>query len=207
MEKGLLIAVSGFSGSGKGTIMKKIMTESPDRYALSVSATTRQPRAGETEGVEYFFKTKEEFEQLIKEDGLIEHAQYVGNYYGTPKDFVYEQMEKGKDVFLEIEVLGALQVKEKFPDTVLIFVMPPSLQELKRRLSERGSEDEKTIRKRIERAAEEAEVVDKYDYVLVNDDLDKAVARLKAITEAEHSKTANQKNILQQMRGELGGKK
>lgn len=124
--------VSGFSGSGKGTIMKELMKKYADSYALSISATTRNPRPGETDGVEYFFRTKEQFEQMIKDDALIEYAQFVGNYYGTPKAYVEEQLEAGKDVILEIEIQGALKVKEKFPDTLLLFVTPPSAKELKK---------------------------------------------------------------------------
>ena len=124
-NRGILTVVSGFSGSGKGTIMKELMKKYADSYALSISATTRNPRPGETNGVEYFFRTKEQFEQMIKEDALIEYAQFVGNYYGTPKAYVEEQLEAGKDVILEIEIQGALKVKEKFPDTLLLFVTPP----------------------------------------------------------------------------------
>ena len=205
MSKGLLIALSGFSGAGKGTIMKQIMAESPGQFALSVSATTRSPRPGETEGVEYFFKTKEEFERLIAEDRLIEYAGYVDNYYGTPKDFVLGEMEKGKDVFLEIEVQGVLQVKEKFPETVTVFVVPPSAKELVRRLKERGSETEEIIKKRIARAFEEAKYAYEYDYILVNEDLDRSVQELREIITAEHDKTVNQISVLQRLQDELGG--
>ena len=139
-NRGILTVVSGFSGSGKGTIMRELMKKYADSYALSISATTRNPRPGETDGVEYFFRTKEQFEQMIKDDALIEYAQFVGNYYGTPKAYVEEQLEAGKDVILEIEIQGALKVKEKFPDTLLLFVTPPSAEELKNRLIGRGTE-------------------------------------------------------------------
>ena len=205
MGKGLLIALSGLSGTGKGTIMKKVMEESPGQYALSVSATTRAPREGERDGVEYFFQTKEEFETLILEDRLIEYAEYVGNYYGTPKDYVYQQMDAGKDIFLEIEVQGALQVKKKFPETVLIFVVPPSIAELRRRLYERGTENEQTIQKRLSRAAQELELAKQYDYILKNENLDRAVAELKEILRAEHDKTMYNRNVLDQLKDELEG--
>ena len=132
-RRGLLIVLSGFSGAGKGTVMKSLL-QKYDNYALSISATTRQPRPGEVDGREYFFKTREEFEQMIVEDKLLEHAQYVGNYYGTPRDYVEHKLEDGFDVILEIEIQGALKVKEKFPDTVLMFLMPPTADELKKRL-------------------------------------------------------------------------
>ena len=169
-QKGLLTVVSGFSGAGKGTLMKALLAKYADRYALSISATTRGPREGEQDGREYFFLKKEEFEQMIEEDALIEHAQYVGNYYGTPKKYVMEQREAGKDVLLEIEIQGALKVKEKFPDTLLIFVTPPSAKELESRLRGRGTETAEVIEKRLARAGEEAVYMDQYDYILVNDD-------------------------------------
>ncbi len=207
MKKGLLIAVSGFSGAGKGTLMKKLMDECPDDFALSISATTRQPREGEKEGVEYFFKTKEEFEEMIDAGELIEHAVYVGNYYGTPKKFVDEQRESGKDVLLEIEVQGVLQVKEKFPDTVTVFVTPPTISELRKRLTGRGTEDAETIEKRIERAAEEVRYAYDYDYLLINDDIDKAIADLRDIVSAEHQKEENRTDVVKRLQDELGGKK
>ena len=157
-NRGILAVVSGFSGSGKGTIMKELLQQY-DNYALSISATTRQPREGEMHGREYFFLSKEEFEQLIKEEKLIEYAQYVGNYYGTPSSFVEEQRDAGKDVILEIEVQGALQVKEKFPDTVLLFVTPPSAEELASRLRGRGTETEEVIAKRMEQAVTESTLI------------------------------------------------
>ena len=159
--------VSGFSGSGKGTIMKELMKKYADSSALSISATTRNPRPGETDGVEYFFRTKEQFEQMIKDDALIEYAQFVGNYYGTPKAYVEEQLEAGKDVILEIEIQGALKVKEKFPDTLLLFVTPPSAKELKNRLIGRGTETMDVIESRLARAVEEAEGIESYDYLVV----------------------------------------
>ena len=159
MSKGLLLVISGFSGAGKGTVMKRLL-ELHDEYSLSISATTRKPREGEADGREYFFKTVEEFEKMIAEDALIEHAQYVGNYYGTPKAYVEEQLDKGNNVILEIEIQGAMNIKRMFPDAVLMFITPPSAAELEKRLRGRGTEDEATIKARLSRAAEEAEGVE-----------------------------------------------
>ena len=154
-QEGILIVVAGFSGSGKGTIMKELL-QRYDNYALSISATTRQPREGEVDGREYFFKTREEFEKMIAKDELIEYAKYVNNYYGTPKAYVQEQLHAGKDVILEIEIQGALKVKEKFPETLLLFVTPPTASELKKRLVGRGTESMEVIEQRMLRACEEA---------------------------------------------------
>ena len=178
MSRGVLAVVSGFSGAGKGTIMKSLMAKY-DNYALSVSATTRNPRPGEEDGREYFFRTKEEFEEMIRQDQLIEYARYVENYYGTPKAYVEEQLSAGRDVILEIEVQGALKVKEKFPDTLLVFITPPSAKG-------RGTETAAVIHQRLARAAQEAEGVDEYDYLLVNDQLEDAVDRLHNIIQSEH---------------------
>ena len=172
-HKGLLIVISGFSGVGKGTLVKRLV-ESYDNYALSVSMTTRAPRDGEKDGVSYFFVDKETFEETIARDGLVEYASYVGNYYGTPKAWVEEQLESGRDVVLEIEVQGALKVKEKFPDALLLFLLPPSAAELKRRLEKRGTETAEVIAQRLKRAREEAEFIGSYDFIEVNDDLDAA---------------------------------
>lgn len=185
MEKGVLIILSGFSGAGKGTVIKKLMSKY-DNYALSISATTRAPRVGETEGVSYFYKTVEEFEQMIKEDKLYEYAQFVGNYYGTPKDYVNEQLELGKDVILEIELQGARIVKEKNPEVVTIFVTPPDAKSLKERLIGRGTEDMATINARLRRATEEAQYMDEYDYLLINDDLDICVEELHTLIKSQH---------------------
>ena len=157
--QGILTVISGFSGAGKGTVTRKIL-EQYDNYALSISATTRDPREGEENGREYFFKTEEEFEKMIAKDELIEYAKYVNNYYGTPKTYVQEQLQKGKDVILEIEIQGALKVKEKYPDTLLLFITPPSAQELKNRLIRRGTEEMDVIEKRMKTAAWEAQFMD-----------------------------------------------
>ncbi|MCR5596430.1 MAG: guanylate kinase [Lachnospiraceae bacterium] len=184
-EKGVLIVVSGFSGAGKGTIVKKIIEEN-ENYALSVSMTTRKPREGEEEGRSYFFVTKERFEEAISNGELVEYANYVGNYYGTPRKYVDEMISQGKDVILEIEMQGAMQVKTRFPEAVLIFVTPPDAEELKRRLMSRGTESEEMVNKRMRRAYEESAFVDRYDYLLVNDDLDKCVEDLHKLIDASH---------------------
>lgn len=188
-ERGVLAIVSGFSGAGKGTVMKALMGKY-DNYALSISATTRAPRVGEENGREYFFKTVEEFEKMIEEDQLIEYANYVGNYYGTPKAYVESKLDEGKDVILEIELQGAMKVKEKMPDTVLIFITPPTATELKNRLVGRGTEDEATVNARLKRASEEAGYMEKYDYLLINDDLDTCVRELHELIQSEHSKVS-----------------
>lgn len=201
-RKGILVVVSGFSGAGKGTLMKELLHRY-DNYALSVSATTRNPREGEEHGIEYFFLTDGEFEKLIEEDQLIEYARYVNHYYGTPKEYVLEQMEAGKDVILEIEIQGALKVKEKFPDTLLLFVTPPSAEELRRRLINRGTETMEVIEARLKRAGEEAESMDGYDYLLVNDKLDDCVEDMHRLIQAQHLKTSFQKDFVNQMKKEL----
>ena len=201
-QRGILLVVSGFSGAGKGTLMGRLL-ETYDQYALSVSATTRAPRPGEEDGVHYFFKTKEEFEQMIAADALIEHACYVSNYYGTPKAYVEEQLTHGRDVILEIEIQGALKIKEKYPDAVLIFVTTPTAEELKKRLTGRGTESEDVIASRLARAGEESEGVEAYDYLLVNDDLDTCVKDLHGIVTAEHRKVSRQTNLIEQIRSGL----
>ena len=180
---GILIVVSGFSGSGKGTIMKELLKRY-DNYALSISATTRAPREGETDGREYFFKTREEFEKMIAKEELIEYAEYVNNYYGTPRAYVEEQLTAGKDVILEIEIQGALKVKKKFPDTLLLFVTPPSAEELRKRLIGRGTETMEVIEQRMQRAIEESDGMESYDYYVINDDLDTCVDEVHRIIQA-----------------------
>ena len=203
-KKGILIVVSGFSGAGKGTIMKDLLKRY-DNYALSISATTRQPREGETDGREYFFKTADEFEKMIAKDELIEYARYVENYYGTPRAYVEEQLENGKDVILEIEIQGALKVKEKLPDTLLLFVTPPSAAELEHRLVGRGTETREVIASRMHRAKEEALGMDRYDYLVVNDDLDQCVEEVHEIIQSEHRRSYRNKEFIEYMKEELKG--
>ena len=176
-NRGILLVVSGFAGSGKGTLMTEL-TKRYDNYALSVSATTRAPRPGEIDGKHYFFVTKEKFEEMVDKGELLEHACYVGNYYGTPKAFVEKQLSEGKDVILEIDIQGGLQIKKLMPDALLLFVMPPNVQEIYNRLKKRGTEDEPTIQKRMARGREEAELLKQYDFLVVNDDLEECTKRL-----------------------------
>ena len=201
-KRGILVVVSGFSGAGKGTLMKELLSRY-DNYALSISATTRSPREGEVDGKEYFFVSRERFETMIEQDELIEYADYVGNYYGTPKAYVADQMEAGKDVVLEIEMQGALKVKAKFPETLLIFVTPPSAAILHRRLKARGTETEEVIAKRMSRAVEESQDMHRYDYLLINDDLDTCVREMHELIQAQHSKMSNCLDIVGMMREEL----
>ena len=203
-KKGILIVVSGFSGAGKGTIMKELLKQY-DNYALSISATTRKPRPGEEEGREYFFKTVEEFEKMIAKDELIEYARYVDNYYGTPRAYVEEQLEAGKDVILEIEIQGALKVKEKFPETLLLFVTPPTAKELKHRLVGRGTETMDVIEFRMNRAKEEAEGMDKYEYLIVNDVLAECVEEVHRIIQGEHRSSFRNQAFIEHMKEELKG--
>jgi len=203
-KKGILIVVSGFSGAGKGTLMKALLNKY-DNYALSISATTRNPREGEVDGREYFFKTTEEFEKMIAQDELIEYAKYVNNYYGTPRAYVEEQLESGKDVILEIEIQGALKVKEKFPETLLLFVTPPSADILRGRLIGRGTETMEVIESRMKRAAEEAEGMDAYDYLIINDDLEICVREMHRIIVGEHRRTFRNTEFMNQIKKELQG--
>lgn len=188
-NKGLLIVFSGPSGSGKGTILHDVLEQNPS-VMLSVSATTRSPREGEQEGVNYFFLSKNQFEQLIADGGMLEHACYCGNYYGTPRKPVEEALKNGKDVILEIEVQGALQIKQKFPECITVFILPPSMEVLEGRLRRRQTEDEETIQKRLTKAKEELTFAKQYDYVVVNGELKTAVDDMQAILRAEHCRAA-----------------
>ena len=203
-RKGILTVVSGFSGSGKGTIMKRLLEEH-EEYALSISCTTRNPREGEQEAREYFFKSKEEFEKMIDKGELIEYASYVGNYYGTPGHYVEDCLNNGKDVILEIEMVGALKVKEKYPDALMLFVTPPTAGELKKRLEGRGTESEKVIESRIKKAKEEALRVLNYDYLIINDKLEDAVLDVHKIIQNEHKRCSRNKEFIEQMKEELKG--
>ncbi|MBD5489495.1 MAG: guanylate kinase [Lachnospiraceae bacterium] len=205
-RKGILIVVSGFSGAGKGTLVKKLIEEY-EGYALSISATTRQPRPGEEDGREYFFLQKEQFERKIAENGLIEYACYCENYYGTPREYVEQQLTDGKDVILEIEIQGALKIKKQYEDALLLFVMPPNAEELRRRLEGRGTETQEVIDKRMRRAAEEAEGIEAYDFIVINDDLDICVGQLHEIITAAHNTPDRNKEFIENIRTELEGEK
>ena len=202
MNKGSLAVVSGFSGAGKGTLMKNLLAKY-NNYALSISCTTRKPREGELDGREYFFKTKEEFEEMISKDELVEYARYVDNYYGTPKEFVRSQLDAGKDVLLEIEIQGALKIKEKFPEAVLVFITPPSGEELKSRLIGRGTESPEVVEKRLQRAVQESEGVEAYDYILINDDIDTCTEKLHNLIRAQHERAAQHIDIIENVRKDL----
>lgn len=202
-NRGVLAVVSGFSGAGKGTIMKELLAQYPDQYALSVSATTREPRPGETDGQEYFFVSDERFREMIAQEELLEYAGYVNHYYGTPKAYVMEQLDAGKDVILEIEIQGALKIRKKFPDTLLLFISAPDAKTLQKRLSGRGTEDEGTVAKRLSRACEESEGIEAYDYFVVNDELGKCVAQVHGIIQNEHARVARNLEKIAQIRAEL----
>lgn len=203
IKKGLLIIISGFSGTGKGTAIKKLLELYPNDYCLSISATTRNPREGEVHGREYFFKTKEDFEEMIMKQELIEYTQYVDNYYGTPKEYVEDQMDAGHNIILEIEIDGALNVKKLYPDALLIFLLPPSIKELEKRLRERGTESEDVIADRIKRASEESKVIREYDYVVVNDIIDDCVSTIHNIVEIEGLKVYRQEEVIHNIEQEL----
>lgn len=184
MKKGKLIVLSGPSGAGKGTICKLFLEKNPN-VALSISATTRLPRVGEVDGVNYHFKTKEDFIKMIDNDELLEYAKVFDNYYGTPKNIVLDTLQNGQDIILEIDVQGALQIKEKFSEGIFVFVLPPSLSTLKERIVGRGSETSESLAKRLGEACSEIEVAVKYDYFIINDTLETAVAKLEHILCAE----------------------
>ena len=201
-RKGVLVVVSGFSGVGKGTIMHRLI-EKYEGYALSISATTRSPRAGEMDGREYFFHTKEEFRRMIARDELVEYACYCDNYYGTPRKYVEEQMAQGKDVILEIEIQGALKIKAKYPDALLLFIMPPSGAALRERLIGRGTETAEVIEARLERAKAEADGIDSYDYILVNDNLEVCVDQMHELVCCQHWKVGNNEKFIEKVRTEI----
>ncbi len=203
-DKGVLIVLSGFSGAGKGTLVKKLL-QTYDNYALSISMTTRKPREGEENGIAYFFTDKEHFEEKINQGGFIEYAKYCDNYYGTPKAYVEEQLAAGRDVILEIEIQGALKVKEQYPESVLLFVTPPNAEELERRLVGRGTEDIEVIRKRLSRASEESEGMEAYDYIVVNDNLDVCVEELHQLVNAARRAPVRREAFIKEIREELKG--
>lgn len=202
-KRGFIVVLSGFSGAGKGTIMKRIMKTHGTEYALSISATTRKKREGEKEGREYFFKTREEFDKMIENDEFLEYATFNGNSYGTMNSFVDDMVNSGKDIILEIEVQGALQVKEKYPDALLLFVMTPDADELKHRLISRGTEDDEAISSRLIISIEEASLIEQYDYVIINDHVDSACNQVHSIIQAEHCKTVNNTDLIETMKNDL----
>ena len=194
-EKGILMIISGPSGCGKGTVVSELVKN--DDFVISISATTRAPRDYEEEGVHYFFKTVDQFGDMINNGELLEWASFCGNYYGTPKAYVEKKLSEGKNVILEIEVQGALQIKEIFPDTVSIFLMPPTKEELLKRLTGRGTEDKDTINRRIQRASEEVKLLPQYDYVVINDTVEKAAENIKLIAKTEKMKSERFKNMVE----------
>ena len=202
-ERGLLIVLSGPSGVGKGTVRKELFSQPDTNYEYSISMTTRKPREGEVNGVDYFFKEREDFEALIEQGKLLEYAEYVGNYYGTPIDYVNETLDAGRDVFLEIEVQGATQIREKAPHALFIFLAPPSLSELQDRLVGRGTESQEVIQNRIAASNEELEMMNLYDYVVENDEVELACERINAIILAEHCRRERvEKQYLAMLKGE-----
>ena len=201
-DRGVLTVISGFSGAGKGTLVKKLISEY-DNYSLSISMTTRAPRDGEKDGVDYFFIDKAAFERNISEGRMLEYAEYVGNYYGTPREYVEKQLGQGRDVILEIEYLGAFQVKKMLPEALLLFVTPPSATELLRRLRGRNTETEDKIRDRMKRAIEEADIVDKYEYILLNDDLDICVRQTHEIIQNAKYSVSRNAAFIQEIKKEL----
>lgn len=195
-DRGLLIVLSGPSGAGKGTICSRLRADMPN-LTYSVSMTTRQPRVGEVEGVNYFFRDKEEFEQLLKEDAFLEYAQVYDNYYGTPKEHVMDLLNEGKSVLLEIDIQGAMQVKERYSDAIFIYIVPPSLTELSARLRGRATDSEEVIDKRLSLACSELALAHRYDYIVVNDDLDEATEKTASILRAESCKISRNKEKIQ----------
>ena len=202
MSRGVLTVISGFSGAGKGTLMKRL-TRDYDNYALSVSMTTRTPREGERDGIEYFFVDTETFKERIQQGRMLEYACYCGNYYGTPKDYVQEQLEAGRNVILEIEIQGALQIRKLMPDCLLLFVTPPSAAQLKSRLEGRGTESPEIIAKRLARAVEESEGIEAYDYIVINDDLEECVKQIHSMVQNARYTPARQETLIKEIREEL----
>lgn len=196
-KQGIITVISGFSGAGKGTVVRQLVQRYD--YVVSVSATTREPRAGEIDGVHYFFKTNAEFEEMIQQGKLMEHAGYVDHYYGTPKEYVMQQLAQGTDVILEIEMQGALQIKENYPEAVLVFLTPPSYSELRNRLVGRGTETEEVIARRLQRAAEECAYLEKYDYIVVNNELDPCVEQIHQLIQSIHLKREYRQGLIDEI--------
>lgn len=202
-SKGMIIVLSGFSGAGKGTIMKNLLRTHPEDYHLSISATTRDKRIGEEDGREYFFKTREEFDTMIAQGELLEYATFNGNSYGTPRFYVERLISEGKDVILEIEIQGALQVKKMYPEALLLFVMPPSADALKERLVGRGTETQDVIAQRLAISAKESQYMKEYDYLVINDKIEESVARVHAIISCEHDRTARNVTTIDMIQKDL----
>ena len=202
-KTGLLIVISGFSGVGKGTLVNMLLERCPEEYSLSISATSRKPKEGEKEGVSYFFKTREEFERMIADGLLLEYAVYNDNYYGTPAEYVLQEMNKGKNVILEIEVQGGLQIREKFPGTMLLYIVPPSAKELMRRLVNRGRDSMEDIMRRMRRSLKETEFINRYDKVLVNDDLETSFQELRNMILSEQDRINALNEYIENIREEL----
>ena len=200
-HRGTLIVLSGFSGAGKGTVVKELVKKC--QYRISTSWTTRAPRTGEVDGREYHFRTTKEFQELIEKNGFIEWAQYVENYYGTPMAFVEEELEKGNNVILEIEVQGALNIKAQYPNALLLFITTKDAKTLEQRLIGRGTEDMDTIKKRLNRAKEEAKDIEKYEYIIVNDDLEECVEQIHQIVLSENCRMSNQTDFVHKMQEDL----
>ena len=199
MGRGMLIVLSGPSGTGKGTVCKALLNKHRD-ISLSISCTTREPRAGEVHGKHYFFTNKNEFEERIGKGDFLEYANVFSNYYGTPKSFVDEMLASGKDVLLEIDVQGALKVKENSPEGVFIFLIPPSMAELEKRIRSRGTETEEKIRERLGKAGAEMDLMDRYDYVIINDEVDNVVAKIESIMDAERLRVPRNLDKIQQFK-------
>ena len=202
-RKGILAVISGFSGAGKGTVTKRLVEKYPG-YALSISVTSRDPRPGEVEAKDYFFKNREQIEEMIRDDQLIEYAEYVNNYYGTPREYVMKKLSEGLDVILEIEMQGAAKVRKKFPECVLVFVTPPTFSDLRERLRNRGSESEEIIARRMERAVAECGYIDDYDYIAVNETgkVEECVDKIHALLQSEHMKTARNNTFIKELKSE-----
>ena len=201
-DKGVLVVISGFSGAGKGTVVKRLMESG--HYSLSISATTRAPRPGEQDGREYFFLSRQEFEQRIQEGRFLEWAEFSGNLYGTPKDYVLEQMEQGRDVILEIEAQGALQVKEQYADAGLIFLAAPTMTKLKERLTGRGTESAEQVERRLRQAVREIEQMHRYDFIVVNDVLESCVTRVQGIIDLLHDRSCQKEELIESLREDAG---
>lgn len=202
-KRGILTIISGFSGAGKGTVVTRLIEKYPEKFKLSISATTRCPRNGEIHGVHYFFKSDEEFQQMIEENAFLEYAQYVEHSYGTPRQYVEDNLAAGYDVILEIEQQGAFAVKKAVPEAILIFLTPPTIEELESRLRNRQTETAEVIASRLAKAAVEAEHIDQYDYIVINDEVESCVDNLKQLIDAEHQRTQFNQTKIHELQKDL----